>query len=70
LENAAEIQQIDAQSSSPTCTITQPPQILGRAVSFFLNGGKVGENVVVTLTMADTLKNIKNDTIKFVCVAP
>jgi hypothetical protein len=37
----------------------QPPQILGRAVSFFLNGGKVGENVVVTLTMADTPKILK-----------
>jgi len=43
---------------------------LGREVTFFLNGGEVGETVVVTLTMADSLKNIKHDTIQFKCIAP
>jgi hypothetical protein len=32
-------------------TASQPAQIL--------NGGEIGETVTVTLTMADTLKNIK-----------
>jgi len=36
----------------------------------FLNGGEIGETVTVTLTMADTLKNIKHDTISFKCIAP
>jgi hypothetical protein len=36
----------------------------------FLNGGEVGEAVTITLTMADTLKNIKHDTILFKCTAP
>jgi hypothetical protein len=35
-----------------------------------LNGGEVGEAVTITLTMADTLKNIKHDTILFKCTAP
>jgi hypothetical protein len=77
LDNAAEIERIDVQSSSATCTVSQPPQILGRQVAFFLNGGEVflnggevDESVTVTLTMRDGVGNIKNDTIKFVCVAP
>jgi hypothetical protein len=44
LDNSAEIERIDVQSSSATCTVSQPPQILGRAVSFFLNGGMVGDD--------------------------
>jgi hypothetical protein len=69
LDNAAEIQEISVQSSSATCTVSQPEN-LGRNVTFFLNGGKVGETVTITLTMADTPKNIKHDTISFVCIAP
>jgi hypothetical protein len=57
------------QSSSATCTVSQP-QNLGREVTFFLNGGEIGETVTVTLTMADTLKNIKHDTILVKCIAP
>jgi hypothetical protein len=33
-------------------------------------GGMIGETVVVTLAMRDGMGNIKNDTIKFVCVTP
>jgi hypothetical protein len=55
--------------SSATCTVSQP-QTLGRQVAFFLNDREVGETVTVTLTMRDGVGNIKNDTIKFVCVAP
>jgi hypothetical protein len=56
LDNAAEIERIDVTSSSATCTASEP-QALGRQASFLLNGGEVGENVTVTLTMRDSLKN-------------
>ena len=69
LDNSAEIERIDVQSSSATCTVSQP-QTLGRQVAFFLNGREVGETVTVTFTMRDGVGNIKNDTINFVCVAP
>jgi hypothetical protein len=55
------MQQIDVQSSA-TCTVSQPPQIL--------EGGEIGETVTATLTMADTLKNIKHDTISFKTESP
>jgi hypothetical protein len=37
---------------------------LGRKVSFFLNGGEIGETIKVTLTMKDSFENIKHDTIE------
>jgi hypothetical protein len=69
LDNAAEIEQIDVQSSSVTCTISDP-QVLGREIIFFLNGGMQGETFTVTLTMTDSFGNIKHDTLKFTVVAP
>jgi hypothetical protein len=63
------VQQIAVQSSSATRTVSQT-QTFGRQVAYFLNGREVGETVTVTLAMRDGVGNIKNDTIKFVCVAP
>jgi hypothetical protein len=68
LANTAVIDQIDIQSSSPTCTV-EDPIILGTDVVFFLVGGTLNEQVTVTLTMTDDLGNVKTDTIKFTVVA-
>jgi hypothetical protein len=71
LDNAATIQTITVHSSSTTCTVTTPaPTILGGDVVFFLTGGTLNEQLTISLTMTDTLGNIKNDTIAFTVVAP
>jgi hypothetical protein len=69
LDNTAEIETIDIQSSSTTCTVNAP-QILGHDVIFFLTGGTLNERVTLTLTMTDDLGNVKHDTIAFTVVAP
>jgi hypothetical protein len=69
LANAAVIDQIDVESDSDTCTVSNI-SILGHDVIFFLTGGMLNEQLTVTLTMADNFGNIKTDTIAFTCVAP
>jgi hypothetical protein len=69
LENTSDIEQIDVQSSSATCTVGNI-SILGPEVVFFLSGGELGERLTVTLVMTDKLGNIKTDTIAFTVVAP
>jgi len=68
LANGANIEQIDVQSDSLTCTIGEVT-ILGPDVFFLLAGGVLNERVNVTLTMGDNLGNIKHDTIAFTVVA-
>jgi hypothetical protein len=68
LANTATIEHITAQSDSVTCTVNTPT-ILGTDVVFLLSGGKLGERATLTLTMTDSLGNIKHDTIKFTVVA-
>jgi hypothetical protein len=69
LDNAATIEQIDVESDSATCTVGNI-SILGREIVFFLSGGIVNEQVKLSLTMTDSLENVKNDTVSFVVVAP
>jgi hypothetical protein len=69
LDNAATIEQIDVESNSATCTVGNI-SILGREIVFFLSGGVVNEQVTLSLTMTDSLENVKNDTVSFVVVAP
>jgi hypothetical protein len=69
LANGANIDQIDVTSSSPTCTVGSVT-ILGPDVFFLLAGGVLNERLMVTLTMADNLNNVKTDTIAFTVVAP
>ena len=68
LDNAATIEQIDAQSNSVTCTVGSV-QILGHDIVFFLSGGELNERLNVSLTMTDDLGNIKHDTIAFTVIA-
>lgn len=56
-------------SSSTTCTvdtITFPDN----KVFFFLNGGKLAEVLIVTVSMTDSKGEIKLDTMRFFCVNP
>jgi hypothetical protein len=69
LDNTVDIETIDVQSSSTSCTI-QSSTILGDAVVFFLTGGNLGETLTVTLEMQDTDGNHKRDTIMFTVVSP
>ena len=69
LDNAAEIDEIEVLSSSPTCTVTES-SILGRDVVFFLNDGIRGETLTVTVKMTDNFGNIKTDTIAFTVLPP
>jgi hypothetical protein len=69
LDNTATIEQCAVTSSSTTCTAGEV-LILGNQVIFFLTGGVLNEQLTVTLTMTDSLGNIKNDTISFTVVAP
>jgi hypothetical protein len=69
LDNTVDIETIDVQSSSTSCTI-QSSTILGDAVVFFLTGGNLGETLTVSLEMTDTAGNVKNDTIMFTVLAP
>lgn len=68
LANGANIEQIDIQSNSVTCTVGTVT-ILGPDVFFLLTGGELNERLTVTLTMADNLGNIKHDTIAFTVIA-
>jgi hypothetical protein len=43
---------------------------MGREIVFFLSGGIVNEQVMLSLVMTDNLGNIKNDSIAFTVVAP
>jgi hypothetical protein len=67
LANGANIDQIDVQSDSVTCTVGTAT-ILGPDVYFLLTGGELNERLTVTLVMADNLGNIKRDTIAFTVV--
>jgi hypothetical protein len=69
LANSATIEQIDITSNSVTCTVGNI-SILGREIVFFLSGGIVNEQVMLSLVMTDNLGNIKNDSIAFTVVAP
>lgn len=68
LANTATIAQIDVQSNSDTCTVGSI-EILGQDIVFFLSGGELNERLMVTLTMTDSLGNIKHDTISFTVIA-
>jgi hypothetical protein len=70
LANSATIESIEVTSNSLTCLVQAMPTILGSDVVFFLSGGTIGEKLTVALVMTDSLGNVKNDTIKFVVVAP
>jgi hypothetical protein len=67
-KDGANIEQIDVQSSSVTCTIADIT-VLGPDVYFYLVGGTLNERLIVSLTMTDNIGNIKNDTISFTVVA-
>ena len=69
LDNTVDIETIDVQSSSTSCTI-QSSTILGDTVVFFLTGGNLGETVTVSLQMTDTDGNVKTDQIFFTVVSP
>lgn len=69
LENTATILTADVRSSSETCT-AEDSSVLGRMVIFFMNGGEQGETLVVTITISDSLQNVKTDTLSFTVVAP
>lgn len=69
LDNTVDIETVDVQSSSTTCTI-QSSSILGDTVVFFLTGGSLGETLTVSLQMTDTAGNVKNDVIAFTVVSP
>jgi hypothetical protein len=69
LDNTVDIETIQVQSSSSSCTI-DTSNILGDTVVFFLAGGTLGEVVTVSLQMIDTAGNKKNDTIMFTVVSP
>ena len=67
-KDGANIEQIDVQSNSITCTVGNI-SVLGPDVFFFLSGGTLNEQLVVSLTMTDNIGNIKHDTIAFTVVA-
>lgn len=68
LANTAQIQQVDVQSDSDTCTVGGI-EILGNDVIFLLSGGVLNERVNLALTMTDDRGNIKHDKIAFTVVA-
>jgi len=68
LANTATIEHIDIASSSSIYTVGTP-EILGNDVVFPLVGGAVNERTKLTLTMTDSLGNIKHDTVIFSGVA-
>lgn len=67
-KDGANIEQIDVESSSVTCTVGDV-SVLGPDVFFFLVGGTLNERFIVSLTMTDNIGNIKNDTIAFTVIA-
>ena len=67
-KDGANIEQVDIQSNSVTCTAANI-SVLGPDVFFFLSGGVQNERFVVSLTMTDNIGNIKHDTISFTVVA-
>jgi hypothetical protein len=69
LDNTVDIETIQVQSSSTSCTI-QSSQVLGDTVIFFLTGGNLGETLTVSLHMTDTDGNVKSDQIFFTVVSP
>lgn len=71
LDNTVNIKTINVTSSSATCTIGTPaPAIVGSDVQFFLTGGVLDEVLTVSLSMTDSIGNIKNDSIQFMVVSP
>lgn len=68
LEAGARITDATVTSSSTTATVdtvnVQPDR-----VHFFLNGGVVGEEPVVSLEITDSLGQIKPDTAQFLVIA-
>jgi hypothetical protein len=68
LANTATIEQIDVASSSASFSVGGE-QVLGTDIVFFLSGGAVNERTTLTLTMTDSLGNIKHDTVIFTGVA-
>jgi hypothetical protein len=69
LDNTATIVSADVTSSSTTCMVGET-SILGRDIQFFMIDGVQGETLIVTIQIADSLDNIKTDTISFTVVAP
>lgn len=69
LENTATILSADVTSSSLTCTADNVT-VLGREIVFYLNGGEVGETLMLGVAMTDSLDNVKHDTISYTVVAP
>jgi hypothetical protein len=69
LDNTADIDQAEVESSSVTCTVGNIT-ILGKEVVFFLSGGQRNETLTLDITITDSLGNIKRDTLAFTCVAP
>lgn len=69
LDNASKIDQIEVEADNDLFTIGGT-EVLGDEIVFYISGGTANERTKVTLTMTDTLNNIKNDTIIFNCVAP
>ena len=69
LDNAATIDGMAVISSSNDLTIANI-QLLGRHIYFFLTGGNVNEQVILTLTMTDNFGNIKHDTLQYTVVTP
>lgn len=67
-KDGANIEQIEVQSDSVTCTVGDV-SVLGPDVFFFLTGGVLNERLTVSLTMTDNIGNIKNDSISFTVVA-
>ena len=68
LANTAVIDQFEVESSSDEFTVGSET-ILGTEAAFFISGGTANERTTLTLTMTDTLGNIKHDTVIFTCVA-
>ena len=69
LDNAAEITGMQIASSSASLGTTNI-QMLGRHIYFFLSGGLVNEQVILTLAMTDNFNETKRDTLQFTVVAP
>jgi hypothetical protein len=69
LDNTAVIEDVDVTSNSTTCTVSGST-INGPRVVFTLTGGVLNERLTVTLTMTDSLGNVKHDSIWFTVLAP
>ena len=69
LDNTAIITEAELELSSETCMV-EDTTILGKEVVFYLVGGVQGEVLTVSVTLTDSLGNVKHDTIAFHVLAP